>query len=118
MTTKTSIALNLLLAVATGFLFVRNARLEQDLRNSRIDLCIANLERLDIVKEEWASENKKGPGDNVSLKDLIRPHIESLSAKPRWKAICPSGGTYTIGSIGSPPKCSIAEHNKMPVWGH
>lgn len=76
--------------------------------------CQGNLKELSNSKVRWALENK----------------IESTTATPTWddvtgpkrfmkvKPVCPSGGTYTIGSKDQPPTCSIGHNDKKPDLSH
>src|SRR5437868_4053631 len=68
--------------------------------------CINNLRFLDGTKQEWALEHKKTNGP-VALDDVL-PYY-----KIEWRAgmlHCPAGGTYTLGSVGEKPRCSVAGH--------
>ncbi len=69
--------------------------------------CINNLRQIDAAKQQWALENNK-TADAIPTEQDIAPYIK-LDANgniPR----CPSGGTYTIGAVGTPPTCSIPGH--------
>jgi hypothetical protein len=63
--------------------------------------CINNLRQIDGAKQQWATENAKTNGANVTLEDLKDYLRNRLS--------CPYRGTYTINPIGQPPTCSVAE---------
>jgi len=69
--------------------------------------CINNLRLIDGAKQQWALEMGKKAADTPSWSD-VKPYI----ARGPNEAIpkCPSGGTYTIGTIGARPECSIAGH--------
>ncbi|MFN3682692.1 MAG: competence type IV pilus major pilin ComGC [Fimbriimonadaceae bacterium] len=71
--------------------------------SSRTKTCIANLKQIDSAKEQWAMENKKTTGDACGFGDLVPDYMK---AQPS----CPSGGTYTVGGVGTTPTCSIAGH--------
>ena len=66
--------------------------------------CITNLHQIDGAKEQWALEQKKTTGD-VPADASIYAYIKGLAAP-----ICPAGGSYTVGAVGTNPKCSIAVH--------
>lgn len=72
--------------------------------SSRTKTCIANLKQIDSAKEQWAMENKKTTGDACAFADLVPDYMK---AQPS----CPSGGTYTVGAVGTAPACSIAGHS-------
>ena len=65
-------------------------------------VCIGNLREIDAGENEWALENHKNIGDVPTKQDLL-PYVRS------WP-VCPSGGTYTINAVGTPPTCSISGH--------
>ena len=67
--------------------------------------CCAQLQIVDRAKQLWAEANQKSAADVPTWDDLhryMRGH----------DLACPSGGTYTIGPISTPPSCSIPEHAK------
>jgi prepilin-type N-terminal cleavage/methylation domain-containing protein len=70
---------------------------------SRTKSCIANLRQIDAAKEQWAMDNKAAQGAAVSWANLVPDYI-------RKQPECPSGGTYTIGNVGTDPTCSISGH--------
>lgn len=67
--------------------------------NARHHSCIANMTKMQEAKEQWAMENKKSSGDAVTSSDLVPGYLKSFMS-------CPSGGTYTIGSVGTNVSCS------------
>ena len=71
------------------------------------DECINNLRQIDGAKQTWALEMGKHVGDIPSWSD-IRPYLGRGTNGPIPK--CPSGGTYTIGTVETAPKCSVAGH--------
>jgi chromosome segregation ATPase len=66
--------------------------------------CINNLRQIDAAKNEWALENNK-PANTVPTAQDLLPYL-SNNIFP----VCPSGGTYTIGTVGEVPACSIPGH--------
>ena len=64
--------------------------------------CYANLSAIDGAKQTWAAEHGKTNGAAVTQADLL-PFLRKMPE-------CPKGGSYTIGLIGEPPKCSFLEH--------
>ncbi len=73
--------------------------------NSRAKSCIANLKQIDSAKEQYAMDNKLNNGAAVTLADLVgaNGYIKSTP-------VCPSGGTYTVGAIGTAPTCDQPGH--------
>ncbi|HEV2318604.1 MAG TPA: hypothetical protein VGV18_02570 [Verrucomicrobiae bacterium] len=70
--------------------------------------CIANLRLIYAAKQVWALEKNKTDADTPTEQDLL-PYI-----KGGVFPICPSGGTYTIGSVAQLPTCSIPGHVLPP----
>jgi len=70
---------------------------------SRANACIANLKQVDSAKEQFAMDNKLAAGAAVAWTDLVTTYIKT-------QPTCPSGGTYTINTIGTNPTCTIAGH--------
>jgi hypothetical protein len=66
--------------------------------------CINNLRQIDAAKQQWALENSKTDEAVPVALDLV-PYL-----KGNVFPVCPSGGTYTINSVGVPPTCSIPGH--------
>jgi hypothetical protein len=66
------------------------------------------LRQIDGAKQQWALENNKAATAAPSW-DEIRPYLGRgpLSTVPR----CPEGGSYTLGRVDEPPRCSIMPHN-------
>lgn len=77
------------------------------------DECIATLRRIDSAKQQWALEMGKQAADTPIWKDLL-PYLGRAatgeSAPDAELPKCPSGGDYTIGTVGEKPKCTIAGH--------
>ena len=75
-------------------------------RRVNTNACVTNLIQIDSAKsryfmEQWVSETKQ-----LSFSDLVPDYLKTTPA-------CPDGGTYTIGDLPTPPKCSIAGHEKF-----
>lgn len=72
---------------------------------SRTKSCIANLRQIDAAKEQWAMDNNAANGGAVTggMGTLVGG-TGYMKATPN----CPSGGTYTLGNIGTDPTCSLA----------
>ena len=64
--------------------------------------CIAYLKQIDGAKAQWASEKKPEASVVPQLSDL------ALYLKQGQLPICPTGGTYTLGAVNEPPRCSHA----------
>lgn len=68
--------------------------------------CVNNLRQLDGAKEQWRLENHKTTNDVPSWENLL-PYL-------RQKPSCPQGGTYILGRVGEPPRCSFGGTHTLP----
>jgi len=66
--------------------------------------CIASLKLIDAAKLQWALVNNKAEDAIPTAQDLL-PYF-----KDGVFPVCPSGGVYTINSVGQTPTCSIPGH--------
>jgi hypothetical protein len=66
--------------------------------------CLNNLRQIDGGKQEWAVENHKSKNEVPTWYD-VRPYVGrgANGSIP----VCPQGGTYILGRVGEPPRCSI-----------
>lgn len=87
----------ILLAIAIPNFFQSRSR-----ANART--CIANLKQIDAAKEILAQDQRLGDGAPVQMSDIWPTYIRQ-STQPT----CPSGGTYTLGTIGQNPTCSFID---------
>ena len=70
---------------------------------ARARACKVNLMRINEAVGAFAGHTKKQRGEPVAFDDLIMPGGTGfLRAMPR----CPSGGEYTVETIGEPATCS------------
>ena len=72
-------------------------------QSSRKSSCIANLKQVDAGKEQYAMDAKLDSGATVTWANLTPTYMKS-------QPTCPSGGTYTINTVGTNPTCSITGH--------
>jgi prepilin-type N-terminal cleavage/methylation domain-containing protein len=70
--------------------------------SSRAKSCVANLKQIDSAKEQWAMDNNKQNGATVAITDLV-----GTTAYIKNNPTCSSGGSYTVGNVGTNPSCSI-----------
>lgn len=75
--------------------------------HSPITACIHNLRQIDGAKQQWALETKAEPTATPTWEN-IRPYLGRGTSDPIPK--CPEGGSYTISSLQSAPRCSIPAH--------
>jgi len=82
------------------------------------DACINKLRQIDGAKQQWALEhgiawtangtNEMTWSTNVSPTwQDIEPYIKHGQSGRVW---CPYGGTYIIGKLSEPPRCSVKGH--------
>ncbi len=69
---------------------------------SASNACVIHLRQIAGAKEQWVIENHKTTNDAVSWDD-IKPYLSHEQLPP-----CPDGGTYALGRVGEPPRCSLA----------
>ena len=68
-------------------------------------VCAARLNSFATAKRRWALDNNAASTATPTLDDLATYFRRGMHQ-------CPEGGTYTIGTVGEPPQCSIAAHNE------
>ena len=60
--------------------------------------------------EQWALETKRSTNDLVSTTDISGSQTNYIKQLINKELICPSGGTYSLTTVGEVPRCSIAGH--------
>lgn len=73
--------------------------------------CVANLRQIDAAKEAYAYEHNLGQG--ATLDPVLTWQEYGKGPFPT----CPGGGTYTVGTVGEVPTCSLANivpHHRLP----
>lgn len=73
-------------------------------QNARRTTCVEILKQIDSAKERLAMEQKLANGTVVTWADIAG--AAGYIKGPATGAICPGGGTYNIGPIGTLPTCS------------
>jgi prepilin-type N-terminal cleavage/methylation domain-containing protein len=71
--------------------------------------CLANLKEIDTAILQWAMHNKKTDAYPVAMADLTGGADPYLSTPA-----CPSGGVYTVTTVGENPTCSIGGTHAIP----
>jgi len=77
-------------------------------QTSQTNACINNLRQIDSAKQQWAIENNKSANAAPTSAD-IGPFIGRDTTSTTLAASgckCPVSGTYTIGTLDTPPSCS------------
>jgi prepilin-type N-terminal cleavage/methylation domain-containing protein len=85
--------------------------------NSRRRSCVGNLLRIDIAKQQWAMDNNREPDDTPTWNDIVGPD-KYIKGNPDTfpTNTCPSGGTYTLNDVSTPPKCSMEATAGHRLW--
>lgn len=92
--------------VCIEFVFHRGDSREYAQRNA----CINNLRTIQTIKEQWAAEFKKPPGEVIAQSEL-EAYVKKRNQR-LWE--CPAGGAYIYGAtVSNVPTCSIPDH-KLP----
>lgn len=71
-------------------------------------VCLNNLRQIDAAIDRWVFENDFPEGGTLSSSQEAEVYSFLKSGKPE----CPSGGVYSIGTIGVHPQvsCTITDH--------
>lgn len=70
-----------------------------------MNTCINNLRQIDGAMQQCALEHSLSVTDIVTAEQIL-PYLKDQEQVFR----CPSGGSYTFGSLTNPPTCSIPGH--------
>jgi hypothetical protein len=87
------------LTLLAALVFRSGTSCHPDYQNS----CINTLLQIEGAKEQWALENKLTNGSPASQKEVAE------YIKGGWPT-CAEGGSYIIGSVGEPARCTL--HHK------
>ena len=90
-----------------GFVTVRQSGVGHV--SSTTKACISNLKQLEGAKAVWALEHGKGTNDMPRWSEIIGK-TNYLESKP----ICPQGGSYTLGAVGTTARCTVPGHVLPP----
>jgi Tfp pilus assembly protein PilE len=96
--------LEVIFLVAIAVLLYKLARPNYHRQRAMVQrgICLAQLERIDAAKRQWAEQTRMPAGAAIELKNLLP--LLKLEELPR----CPSGGTYQIHGVGQPATCDFA----------
>jgi prepilin-type N-terminal cleavage/methylation domain-containing protein len=72
---------------------------------TQANACINNLRQIDAAANEFALEQRKATGANITFPTDLTPYIKLNSAGSLPP--CPAGGTYSDATVGSSPRCSL-----------
>jgi len=71
----------------------------------RREICIGNMQRIQLAKEQWAQTHKVMGTEQPRWEDIVG-RDKYFSRRP----VCPGGGVYTIGDLFTKPRCSVPGH--------
>ena len=70
---------------------------------SQLSTCMSNLREIETAKETWAMQTKQAATATPATADLVPTFMKTTPT-------CPSGGSYTIGTLSVRPTCSTTGH--------
>jgi prepilin-type N-terminal cleavage/methylation domain-containing protein len=73
---------------------------------SQANACINNLRQIDAAANQFALEQKQITGASITFPSDLTPYIK-LNASSSIPG-CPAGGTYSDGTVGAIPTCSLS----------
>ena len=73
---------------------------------SQANACINNLRQIDSAANQFALEKGQTTGATINYPTDLLPYIKlnSSASIPQ----CPAGGTYSAGTVGSNPACTLS----------
>jgi prepilin-type N-terminal cleavage/methylation domain-containing protein len=80
--------------------------------SARAKACVANLKQIDSAKQQWAMDNRAAAGGTVTG-DMAT--LVGTTGYIKSTPVCPSSGTYTLGTIEVNPICSIGGEPDDPL---
>ena len=73
---------------------------------SQANACINNLRQIDGATQQWALENKAGPGSTVSYAK-IQPYLRNSVTCPAGGATATFSSSYSVSTVTNKPSCQI-----------
>jgi hypothetical protein len=85
-----------------------------------LGVCLNNLRFIDNAKQMWAYEHHKTTNDPPPTLEDLQFYIGHGGGNGRLMPECPCGGTYMIGRLEEPPRCSLPaeEHTYARIQSH
>lgn len=80
-------------------------------KRSQHKTCLSNLRQMMDAKSIMALDQRLSDGDPVGVADIFPEYIRGTGYPE-----CPSGGTYDLEAVGTPPTCSHTDPD--PVYSH
>lgn len=76
--------------------------------SARSKSCCQNLRQIDTAKEQWGMTAGVPLTAEPEPSDLV---TEYMKGTEDTLPVCPSGGTYGINNLASPPSCTIGDNS-------
>jgi len=73
---------------------------------TQCNACINNLRQLDGAANQFALEQHKATGADISYPTDLAPYIKLTTAGSIPP--CPAGGTYACAKVGTNPSCTLS----------
>ena len=74
---------------------------------SQKNACINNLRQIWGAAQQWALDNRKGPGEPITPEEVL-PYLKHAVVCPAGGSAATFGSTYTITTVVANPICRIA----------
>lgn len=84
------------------------AQAQEQVQAVAASTCVTHLRQLDRAKQLWVQDHEKTAQATPTENDLL-PYLPNQTLP-----VCPGGGKYTLGSVATPPTCSVANHVLPP----
>lgn len=75
--------------------------------SSRSKSCQGNLRQMETAKEQWAMDTRAASTAEPTAADLVSEYMKGTEDT---LPLCPSNGTYTLGTMTARPSCSIGDN--------
>jgi hypothetical protein len=92
--------------------FITNPRFDRRIPNT--NSCIANLKQIEGAIEMYALENKLAVTNRIAFADISDGTNKMIGPLINVELTCPAGGTYSVTTVGEPPRCSVPGHSIDP----
>jgi len=78
--------------------------------SARKQACIANLKQIEGAKQIWALDNNLADDAVAELTGVAGDKTSLVPDYIKTTPVCPSGGTYTVGTVSADPTCTVEGH--------
>jgi prepilin-type N-terminal cleavage/methylation domain-containing protein len=74
---------------------------------SQTNACINNLREVSAATQQWATDNRSGPGTTVTPEEIL-PYLRCAVVCPAGGATATFGTSYSLATVADNPICRIA----------